>query len=162
MKIKYKWKLGSRRPGNAQTVGEVIEQLRNKLGGVLSADDVLEQAEPESSPLHRYFQWDDTKAALEYRRVQASELIRAVVTVVDNGTDKREIRAFVSIRENVGKSQFVDVRTALADPSMRTTVLKNALNELRAFERKYEELEELSLIFTAIKKVRVKVRRKVA
>lgn len=160
MKTKYKWRFGSRIKGNAQTAGEEIELLRQKVGGVLSADDILFHAEHESSPLHRFFEWDDSKAAHEFRRVQASDLIRAVVTIIDDGGDKREIRAFVSIRENTGASQFVDVRTALCDPNMRKTVLKNALRELQAFEHKYKDLEELGMVFSAIKKTVKKVKKK--
>ncbi len=42
-----------------------------KRDGQLTASGILKMAENESSPLHSIFEWDDTKAAREYRLYQA-------------------------------------------------------------------------------------------
>ena len=54
--------------------------------GRLSARSVLNAAMDKNSPLHSYFEWDDTAAAVKYRLEQARELIRKIkveVTVLD-------------------------------------------------------------------------------
>ena len=42
---------------------------------------------------------------------------------------------------------------ALSDENMRNVLLENALNELRAFRRKYNQLSELADVFFEIKKI---------
>lgn len=48
------------------------------------------------------------------------------------------------------KGSFVSIGNAISNEEMRQTVLRNALVELLAFKKKYEELEELQRIFVAI------------
>lgn len=50
--------------------------------GRLVPEAVVEAAASPTSPLHRYFTWDDTEAAHEYRKQQARKLIRVVRVVV--------------------------------------------------------------------------------
>ena len=48
---------------------------------------------------------------------------------------------------------FAPIEVALSDENMRSTLLLNALNELKSFRRKYNQLSELSDIFLEIKKI---------
>lgn len=65
-------------------------------GGVLTTEAVLEDAEDEDSPLHSHFEWDDSKAAANYRKWQARELIAKVRITREAGGDER-VRVFVSV-----------------------------------------------------------------
>ncbi len=63
-------------------------------GGRLSPEDVLRSAASTNSPLHDYFEWDDSAAAQKHRLEQARQLIRSVrvvVEVVDRGTSKKVV-----------------------------------------------------------------------
>ena len=51
--------------------------------GKLTASQVLEVARSPDSPLHPYFEWDDSIAAEQWRLEQARELIRRVKIVVE-------------------------------------------------------------------------------
>jgi len=44
-----------------------IDKLVESLGGVVSPRDVVDAAKSEVSPLHPYFEWDDTVAAEKFR-----------------------------------------------------------------------------------------------
>lgn len=55
-----------------------ILALARQAGGMITAEDVLHDAMDPTSPLHRHFEWDDSKAALEYRKEQARSLIQSV------------------------------------------------------------------------------------
>jgi len=57
-------------------VTERLQQLERE--GRLSPNDVVDDARSPDSPLHDYFEWDDTAAAEKYRKVQARQLIRSV------------------------------------------------------------------------------------
>ena len=67
---------------------EVAEQLRLLEGenGRLDPVVVVDAARDPASPLHAYFEWDDTEAARQHRLGQARQLIRRIkieVTVRD-------------------------------------------------------------------------------
>ena len=49
--------------------------------GVFTSKQVLELARPKNSPIHQYFDWDDSHAAELYRLEQARQLIQCVVSV---------------------------------------------------------------------------------
>lgn len=46
--------------------------------GRLDPADVVEAARDPASPLHGYFEWDDTEAARQHRLGQARQLIRRI------------------------------------------------------------------------------------
>lgn len=57
----------------AQKIGDSLDAL----GKDFKPHDVVEAASHPGSPLNPFFQWDDTKAAAEYRLSQARNLIQA-------------------------------------------------------------------------------------
>lgn len=70
------------------TMKEVADQLRllESEQGRLDPVAVVDAARDPASPLHAYFEWDDTEAARQHRLGQARQLIRRVkieVTVRD-------------------------------------------------------------------------------
>ena len=73
-----------------------LEQLAKQHNGYLMVDDVLNAAKDPQCILHKHFQWDDTKAADAYRKMQARFLIQKCVVTVDKAPDV-PIRAFVSL-----------------------------------------------------------------
>lgn len=66
---------------------ERIRQLENE-HGELTVETILKDAKKRSSPLHDYFQWDDAKAAHEWRKEQARRLIRGVRLVIHESETK--------------------------------------------------------------------------
>ena len=50
-------------------------------GGCYTAEQVVAAAESSRSPIHRYFQWDDRRAAQLYRVQQARVMINCLVVV---------------------------------------------------------------------------------
>lgn len=94
---------------------KLLEKMARRNGGVLMIDDVLEEAKDEGSILHRHFEWDDTEAAIQYRRDQARTLIQKCrITVL--AEEPTHVRAFVSLpsdRETGGGYRLVaDVMTS--------------------------------------------------
>ena len=55
-----------------------ILELARQAGGMLTTDDVLHDAINPDSVLHRHFEWDDSRAAIEHRKYQARQLIQSV------------------------------------------------------------------------------------
>lgn len=170
MKTIFQFRDGCHLRGDAQAVGERLEAIRQSRQ-LLTPSVVLDDASSPGSPLHAFFEWDDTVAANRYRVDQAGHLIRSIqVTFFDveqapsrqveiSGVESRQnsaanpVRAFVSIRSDAGDQSYVSTMQAMSDPTMRTQVIKQAHDELAAVGRKYRELSELSQVFQAIESV---------
>ena len=140
----YQWKPGSRKPGHPQAVGEALETLRVRAGGRLSPRDVVVEARNEASILHAHFEWRDNVAAQKYRERQAGELICAVVAIHEDRPDV-ELPAFVAVgRGDAEFGPYQAVHVALANEEDREYVLQKALKELKAWRKRYHDLQELS------------------
>lgn len=139
---------------NPEIVG-FLKRLADR-DGLLTPERVVEAAKPVSSPIHDQFEWNDTEAASKYRLLQASELIRVSVEIIDCGKDREAIsvRSFTSLSTERGEGYRPTVQI-LSDKRLREQLLSDALAELQAFERKYSILKELADIFAASRKLRI-------
>lgn len=142
----YKYR-SFRFPVPAQVVGEELEKIEAK-EGELTKENVLKAARAKSSKIHKCFEWDNEKAAEKFRLHQANLLIDSVVVIYDEAPDT-EVRAFVNIGDNA-QGRFISVRSALENAESKDIVLARAIAELQAFKRKYENLSELSKVFSVI------------
>ena len=137
-----------------------INRLLEAGGGVVQAKAVLAAAKAEKSPLHSYFEWDDTEAAKAFRLKQARELIVAVhVTIQTDEARTITVPAFVSLASDRLRpgGGFRSIQTVLSDNSLRNELLATALAELSALHRRYRHLTELAAVFTEAEKVLEKV-----
>ncbi len=147
-------------PTRKEIILPELERIRQNGGGILTAEDVVEEAADEDSPLHPYFQWDETKAAHEYRLWQARQIISAMVVVLP--TQKRSVFAYVSMRADRqhpagGYMAMVEV---LSNATLRQRLLNEALADLLTWEKKFHRLAELAEVFEAISSVKKKVSKK--
>lgn len=142
---------------SAQIAGEELENIEHRNGSI-TPQAVVDAARPEGSVLHNIFEWDNDKAAEQYRLSQAGTFIRCIVKTTET-ENKKEItyRAFVNVNP-VGDTQnkqgsYINTRSALTNPVSREVILANAKREMQTFRKKYKELNELALVFDAIDKV---------
>jgi len=78
--------------------------------GRITPKQVLETAKDKKSPLHSYFEWDDTEAAYKWRIEQARELIRRVkIEIVIEEKTIRSVAYVHDPRLEIGKSGYVQV-----------------------------------------------------
>jgi hypothetical protein len=138
---------------SAVTSPEVLEALRGlqRDDGTILPADVVEHARPESSPLHRFFEWDDSAAAAEYRIAQARRLLRVTVTILPT-EDRAGIptRAFVSLTTEKG---YRPTEAVLVHSDHRAQLLSDAMREAQAFARKYRHLQEMASVVAAIDRI---------
>ena len=124
--------------------GDVLARI-HLLGrdGRLTARAVLVDAEDESSPLHSYFEWDDSAAALAFRLGQARSLIRRVKVTLLKGPDREPVfvNAFVAERD-VDRSGEVGAYLSLArvagDESAVESLRESMRRDLLRVKRRYE------------------------
>ena len=139
-KMVYQWRSAPWAiPIPAQVAGEEIDKIRERDGELFSTASVLEEATPPTSPLHPAFEWDNTKAAHQYRLSQAGDLVRCLVVVNEAHPEIPEARAYVSVRVEDGH-RYVSSAFAFRNTDMRAQILQNALNDIASFQRRYAEL----------------------
>jgi hypothetical protein len=131
-----------------ERVEKELQALRDELG-LLVPHVVVEWARVNTeSALHSQFEWDDSKAAEEYRIWQARRVI-AVYVVADGGE-----RKFVSLsidRKRDGGG-YRDVEVVLKDEELRKVLVRDALMELKRVRAKYEHVKELASVYVEIDK----------
>ncbi len=151
-KAKYSFREGSKVNLDPQVVGETLEQIRVDSGGKLTAPAVLDSARKKRSPLHKYFEWDDTEAAESWRRHQASCLIVSV-TIIEPKAEA-PVRAFPYIKIE-GEGSFTSMKIAMSDEQMRRQVIEKAKRELIAWKQRYHELVEFAKLFAVIDEMEI-------
>lgn len=138
---------------DANMVGRHIEMLREKFKGELTPQDILDDARHDNSPLHSFFEWDDSAAAEHYRLQQARGLIRAVVAVYAR-EDKPAVRtrAYVHVPEP-SAPHYREASHAMSQTKTRKLVLDRAMSELKAWRTRYKDLEEFASLVEIIDKI---------
>lgn len=131
----------------------VYQRLRSiyDVANDLNERDVLADARDESSPLHAYFEWDDTAAAERYRLAQAQDLIRRVkVTVVRANESPVSVRAFIAKREltSVGEpasavGSYAAIEHVAGVTAYEVSIRESISRDLAQLQRKYRDTELL-------------------
>lgn len=136
-----------------------LEKLAKNKGGMLLVDDVLAVASDPTCVLHKHFQWDNTKAAEAYRKMQARQLIQKCTVTIEKAPDV-QIRAFVSLTSDQyaggGYRMTADV---LSDSDLKAELLHDMMVTLTKWKKQINLLdkETAAIIDTLEDVVRTKV-----
>lgn len=141
---------------DAKAIAKVLQ--KKFPNGTLTAKEVLEFARPKSSPIHKYFNWDDSEAAEKYRLMQARQLITCIVVVVGKDTVRKYVTPVVI--QETGKKAYVEISVARKTPYIWDQVLQRALDEALLWKARYETITKLSPIVKAIEKTEKILRKK--
>jgi hypothetical protein len=144
----YKWASGRSFGVSADVAGEELARLQVELGAIRSRD-VVDAARPDDAPLHPAFEWNDWKAAENYRRHQASTLIRALVVLpiaeVPQSVEHRAYYHTVKEMAPAGSAPvYVPAVEVVNSPSMLADAARRLSAELEQARRSIEELERLA------------------
>ena len=127
---------------------KVLDEL-SELGDEYSLSDVVKKAKDENSEMHSIFEWDDSVAGEEYRKIQAGKMVRNLVIVRSDETEeKTNVRYFVSTGKR--DSTYTPTRLVIRNQDAYEQLLERAYAELRAFKEKYSTLSELEEILALI------------
>ena len=144
----YAWKADSRFPIGAQIAAERLNAIR-KQRGEITPHAVLDDARNSNSPLHRCFEWDDSKAAEAHRLDQARKLTASIIVAEYEGTKvDRETRAFVHI--SAGTQRYEPIQIAMSSTEMREEVIDRARQEIARWRDRYAAYEEFGDLVTRI------------
>ena len=146
---------------------DAVKALAEKHGGTITPEIILEDAKRKKSPLHCFFCWDDTAAANEYRRIQASMLIRRIKVTYQTPDDRSvRVRAFVNVIEPSDQPEpedlevhgvnarprgiYVDFTTAVKTEDYKDQMIRQCKRDVESFRSKYSAITEASKIIDAM------------
>lgn len=156
-KHKQVWTFKPNRRPLPVTAKVARDELRRVLDGhgVLTPAVVVEESKPRAAPLHPCFEWNDSKAATEFRLHQARNIINIVqVTTTDARGRKSTVPEFINVSEptdeNARARHYQPVEVAMNDPETRRTIMEACLNRLLMVRDNYRNLMEFSRVWSAI------------
>lgn len=150
--VVYKWnpRPGFDFKGDAQVIGEHLEELATASGSVTPVT-IVEDARNPASPLHENFDWDDTTAAGSWREHTARNLIGSLVVVkVNEKQVAGTVRAFVSVRVGNQPGTYQPIVNVMEDAELRKQLMERARQELHQWRNRYADLQEFSKVFRAV------------
>jgi len=137
-----------------QQYGECLWRLSEK--GMLEPREVVDEARPESSPLHDHFEWDDEKAGESWRRQQARQLIRSIEFIMEPDDHPRPAFFHVEFATPEGETEqgYINDRQVRESLDFREQIVGRAKSEIFRWRNRYEEYrKEFGKVFSAIDKL---------
>ena len=140
----YSWGDGYKPNMDANIVGSVVEEIEAEYGSV-TKEILLEKSRPEDSATHSLFEWDDSKAAENYRLDCSRRIIGNLRVVYTKSDDEQvPIKAFVNVSEFTDKARYRNVEVVLLEEDARENYLKRIRKELESFIQRNKHIEELA------------------
>jgi hypothetical protein len=141
VKMTFRVAPGARiRKDDVEVLGKTFEHLKHS--GPLTAERVLAEATNARSPMHRFFEWDDDKAAHQFRLEQARRLIRSIDVVIEDAKGKQvNMRAYYSVRDAEGQRGYEPMSFVFETPSLADQVIQQAQDQLEAWNTKYKKYQ---------------------
>jgi len=117
--------------GQVQKYGTHIKKMMEQNNGKITPTDIVEDAKNKESPLHDYFEWDNSEASRKYRLDQAREMLESVMEVVVVNEVETVQRSFFNVKTQNRESVYVTIDTAIKTGSYRTQILSRIINTLK-------------------------------
>lgn len=137
---------------------ELLSIKAESADGLLYAPMVVDWARSHpDSALHKSLEWNDTRAAQEYRIQQVRQLIRVHVIAEDGAP---QLVSLTFDRKQNGGYRAVD--DVLKNRDLSDIMLKDALDELTRIQTKYQRVQQLTGVWREVEKIRRRGRRAVS
>lgn len=135
----YQWKLPGLYSVPAQAAGEELARIHEKRG-CLTPAGIVDESRPEQAPLHPVFEWNDRKAAEEWRKQQAKQLVCCIVVQKENAkAEPVEVRAFEHVQGG-----YHPVQVILREPDMKMELMRDVLRMTDSYKEKLQSLIDVS------------------
>ena len=157
MTIHASWRDGYHAKVDATVAYKELQSIRKSNNGEITPENILEKARLKKSPLHKAFNWDDKKAANQFRLYEARNMSRCLnITIKEKPERPVQWLAVVTVArpdEQPARKVYKSIEDILKDPVSRDELLSRAITEALSYRKKYHMLSELALIFTAMDEV---------
>jgi hypothetical protein len=111
---------------------------------LLVAREVVEAASEDASPLHGYFEWDDSKAAHQHRLAQARHLITTIKVTFPDDKEENAVPKFVSLAADRKRKDggYRETSQVINNKELLKELEVTAKRDVDAILRRYEMLKE--------------------
>ena len=134
---------------SADTASQALKRIEDR-DSELTAEAVVKDAMPKRSTLHKFFEWDDSKAGHQYRLEQARYLIRHFIIEVED--TKVATRSWVMVRKGDKSEQvYRDTIIVMDTPEFREQLVGRALDDLNSWRRKHAAVVAVAEISRRVK-----------
>lgn len=115
---------------------EIVDELRAlHAEGNLRASAVLARARNVHNPLHDCFEWDNGKAAQQWRLQQAGALIRTVKITTESGS---KVRAYYPVRAtSSAETAYVPAKDVAESIDLRSNFRRQVSQEICGMVRRW-------------------------
>ena len=128
---KFKARPGSPfRKGDAQLIGETLDNIRIENGGSLKPDVIVAIAKKRTNPLHNLFEWDDTICGEQYRLQQARNITNHIVEVIIVNKEPIEQRSFFSVVNSEQETVYVSRAEAITNVDYKKQLLNQMISTM--------------------------------
>ena len=150
------------RKGDADVLGREFMRLRKS--GPLTTERLVLEASRRGSPLRRFFEWDNRKAAQEYRFQQAAYLLRNVEVVIEDAKGKEvAIKGFYNVTSVEGGRRWEPMQFAFEDVELAEQIVADAHSQLEGWITRFERYQwarsAVPLARRALKQIKIKRKR---
>lgn len=148
MQVQYEPKSKKLQERKSAVVESEIKRLYDKHGSV-SPQLLVEAGRDPDSPLHKYFEWNNDRAAEKFRLGQAYSMIQAskfVAYLVENGNKTPEVKQGVAVRKllpTLERGSFKMRNEVLEETESRQLLIERKLAVLRSWCKSTVDIEEL-------------------
>ncbi len=101
-------------------------------------DAIVAEAADENSPLHEHFEWDDSSAAIEWRKQQGRILLNAIQIRKVGESEPKVMN--VSIKLEDGTRAYQKAEVAVLSESQWDFVVRDTLRYLEGARKRLEDL----------------------
>lgn len=125
--FKGKGKIGNK---DANIIGNYLYKLAEERNKELQPREIVDIAQDKKSVLHKYFTWDDSKAAQEYRIWEARQLLASVVEVRIINNKNKEVRSFWNIKSSDNERAYITFDVMTSNGDYLDQILDDVLEEM--------------------------------
>lgn len=147
---KHQWREGAatRKGIDADAALRELERIEN-LYGSLTPENLLQEAEKKKNILHNFFQWDNEKAAHQFRLQQARMLINDIEVVIISDGEETSVPVYEIIKtdetrsyKSIEKFTEADIEQVRAQAIRELNFWKNKLGVYNKFTKAAKKLNE--------------------
>lgn len=122
---------------SARAVFVELERIRMNRGG-LRPNEVVDEARPDTAPLHPAFEWNDQVAAEEWRTHTARRLIRQV-HVINEVSESEPV--YVNVKSETERREYQPVDLVVNRPDLYGMAIYEAQQRINLAVKALEQLE---------------------
>lgn len=158
----YEWKKDAAGPTGkvkAKDAGKIIKRLEKKHGGA-TPTAIVDEARPDDSPIHPWFEWDDSAAAEKYRQEQARSMVQQIVVVCESEGEGEpiECRAFVTVKEGNCR-HYASTARVLGDDELRQQVINDVLSDISHCKSKLKAFDGFGKALVSLDKAQAAIQK---